>query len=534
VHTAKAKQTAGKELGPIGTVYTAKGTRGTVNVGNEKTHSLWMDVEPIAAPQYSGPSKVDVAVIGAGMAGLSIAFELAERGLSVAVIDRGKIARGMTARTTAHLAPVCDDGATEIIKIRGEAMARLAWESQAAGVDRIEQIVDQLKIECHFRRLDAFLFPGPDTKQADLDEELKAQRKCGADAEKVHRTPGLASLDGVGVLRYRNQAAFNPARYLRALAEAILAKGGRLFANTVVASIEEADNAVTVTTAGGDKIHCASCVVATNSPINDRLALHSKMAPYRTYAMAFTIPKDALPDALYWDTMDPYHYVRQETGPGTVNYLIAGGEDHKSGEADDAATRYAQIAAWTRDLFPDVGKETHRWSGQVLDTVDYSAFSGVNPGSRNVYVHTGDSGQGMTHGAMAGLLIPDLIVNGSSQWQDCYDPSRKPLRAITNYARENMTAIKNFAEYMAPGEISSYDKLANGEGAIVRDGLHKVAAYRDSHGKLHKCSAVCSHLGCHVHWNSLERCWDCPCHGSQFDIDGTALNAPAIGPLKRL
>jgi Rieske Fe-S protein len=131
-------------------------------------------------------------------------------------------------------------------------------------------------------------------------------------------------------------------------------------------------------------------------------------------------------------------------------------------------------------------------------------------------------------------LIADLITTGKSKWKEVYDPTRLPVRALTNYARENMTAIKNFAEYVAPGEISSYEELKRGHGAIVRDGLRKVAAYRDQNGKLHKCSATCTHLGCHVHWNSLERCWDCPCHGSHFDIDGTALNAPAIAPLEKL
>ena len=503
-----------------------------MNVGNERTQSLWMAVEPIKAPRHSGKLKVDVVVIGSGIAGLSVAYELILRGLSVAVVDRGKIAQGMTARTTAHLAPVCDDGATEIIKVRGEEMARLSWQSQAAAIDRIEEIVSDLRIQCNFRRLDAYLFPGPDTTQADLDKELKAQRKCGADATKVQGVPRLPLLKGVGTLLYRNQAAFHPARYLRAVAEAIVANGGKLFADSAVSHVEENAGGVTVTMLNGGTITCGACVVATNSPINDRMALHSKMAPYRTYAMAFTIPKDALVDALYWDTLDPYHYVRQETGPGKINYLIAGGADHKTGEADDAAARFEAIEAWTRRLFPKVGRATHRWSGQVLDTIDYSAFCGVNPGNKNVYVHTGDSGQGITHGAMAGLLISDLITTGKSEWQAVYDPSRKPLRGISNFARENLTAIKNFAEYVAPGEISSYDELEPGKGAIVREGLSKIAAYRDVKGKLHKRSAVCTHLGCHVHWNTLERCWDCPCHGSQFDVDGAAINGPAITALK--
>ncbi len=179
----------------------------------------------------------------------------------------------------------------------------------------------------------------------------------------------------------RDQATFNPGRYLNALAEAIVARGGKLYADTVVSEVEEKDGGVFVRTLNGETIQGGSAVVATNSPINDRFAIHSKMAPYRTYAMCFTIPKDSLPDALFWDTMDPYHYIRQETGPGTVNYLITGGEDHKSGEADDAAARYDGLEAWTRKHFPMIGKETHRWSGQWLETIDFCSFTGVNPGN---------------------------------------------------------------------------------------------------------------------------------------------------------
>jgi glycine/D-amino acid oxidase-like deaminating enzyme/nitrite reductase/ring-hydroxylating ferredoxin subunit len=505
-----------------------------VNVGNEKTQSLWMDLEPVQAPRLTSTNlRVDAVVLGAGIAGLSTAYELIERGLTVAVIDRGKIGRGMTSRTTAHLTNFCDNGSAELIEMRGEDIARRFAESQEAGIRRIEEICDGLKIACNFRRLDGFLFPDPDTTQADLDDEMTAVRSLGIKIEKVHDAP-VAGYEGKGVLRYRNQATFNPGRYLNALAETILARGGKLYADTIISEVNEANGVVTVRATNGESMQCDFAVVATNSPINDRFAIHSKMAPYRTYAMAFTIPKGSLPDALFWDTMDPYHYVRQETGPGGVNHLITGGEDHKSGEADDMDARFDGLGAWTRKHFPMIGKETHRWSGQWLETIDQCSFTGVNPGNDKVYVHTGDSGQGITHGAMAALLIADLITTGNSKWKEVYDPTRLPIRALTNYARENMTAIKSFAEYVAPGEVASYDELKAGQGAIVRDGLRKVAAYRDTNGRLHKCSAVCTHLGCHVHWNPLERCWDCPCHGSQFDIDGTALNAPAIGPLEQL
>ena len=258
------------------------------------------------------------------------------------------------------------------------------------------------------------------------------------------------------------------------------------------------------------------------------------MAPYRTYAVAFTLPRGSLPDALYWDMADPYHYVRLNPGPGSVDYLIAGGEDHKSGEADDGRVRFEAIEAWIRSLVPSLGKVVKRWSGQVLDTIDYCAFIGRNPGSSRIFVATGDSGQGMTHGVVAALLIRDLLVTGSSPWEKLYDPSRKSPAGLGNFVRENLSMVQNLAEYVTPGDLSGIDELAPGQGGILRQGLSKRAVCRDLSGKLHFHSATCTHLGCVVRWNSTEQCWDCPCHGSQFAPDGSVLNGPAISPLEKV
>jgi Rieske Fe-S protein len=278
-------------------------------------------------------------------------------------------------------------------------------------------------------------------------------------------------------------------------------------------------------------VEAANAVIATNSPINDRVTLHTQLAPYRTYAMAITIERDSIEDALYWDTLDSYHYVRLENGRGATQYLIVGGADHKTGEVDDAWARFEGIESWIRALLPKLGNVTHRWSGQILDPIDYSAFIGHNPGNEHVFVHTGDSGQGLTHGVAGSLLLSKLITGESSPWASFYDPSRVTLSAAKNFVSENVTAVTNLAEYLAPGELKSVDDLKPGKGAIIREGLHKVAAYRDEQGHLHRVSAACTHVGCHLHWNSFERCWDCPCHGSHFAVDGTALNAPAVESL---
>jgi glycine/D-amino acid oxidase-like deaminating enzyme/nitrite reductase/ring-hydroxylating ferredoxin subunit len=506
-----------------------------MNVSDERTRSLWMatKVAP-AAPKLAKNIKCDTVVVGSGIAGLSCAYELATKGQSVVVLDRGAIGSGMTARTTAHLTPICDDTLSAMIKLRGEKVSRLFYESQAAAVDRIEAVCRRHAIACNFRRLDGYLFPalGTDPRQAkdELDTEYAAARKVGAKVEKAVGIP-FKGLRDVRCLRYPRQATFHPLKYLKGMAAVIKDHRGKLFAESPVVKFEEEDDGVAVTTKGGRVVRAARAIVATNSPINDRVEIHSKQAPYRTYAMAFTLPRGALKDALYWDTADPYHYVRLNPGPGKSDYLIVGGADHKSGEADDGDVRFEAIEAWIRALVPELGKEVHRWSGQVLDTVDYSAFIGKNPGNENIYIVTGDSGQGMTHGALAGILLKDLIATGSSRWEDVYDPARKTASAVGNFVSENITAVKNLAEYLAPGELSSLDELQRGKGAIIRQGLKKIAAYRDKKGKLHQRSAKCTHLGCQVHWNSTEECWDCPCHGSHFSVDGEVLNGPAITDL---
>jgi glycine/D-amino acid oxidase-like deaminating enzyme/nitrite reductase/ring-hydroxylating ferredoxin subunit len=506
-----------------------------MNVGDERTKSLWMQtpVAPDAAP-LRGSERCDTLIVGAGIAGLSCAYELVNAGQTVIVVDRGAIGRGMTARTTGHLAPSCDDLTSALIRLRGEATARLFQESQEAAVDRIEAIVQAHRIACNFRRLDGYLFPALHMDRADardqIETEYGAARRAGAAVERVKGVP-FKGLDDVPALRYARQGTFHPLKYLRGLVAAIEEKGGRIFAHSPVTEIDELKGAVRIATEGGATVTAPRAVFATNSPINDRVAIHTKMAPYRTYAMAFTLPRGTLPDALYWDMADPYHYVRLNPGPGNVDYLIVGGADHKTGEADDGAARFDAIEAWIRALVPELGNEVHRWSGQVLDTIDYCGFIGRSPGSDNVFVATGDSGQGITHGALAGMLLKDLIVGGASRWESVYDPSRKTPSAIVNYVSENLTAITNLAEYLMPGELGSLDELAPGQGGILRDGLRRIAAYRDDDGALHLRSATCTHVGCNVHWNSTERCWDCPCHGSHFAPDGSVLNGPAITPL---
>ncbi len=473
----------------------------------------------------------DVCIVGAGIAGMTTAYLLAHAGRSVIVLDDGPVGGGMTGRTTAHLVNALDDRYFDLESYHGEAQARLAAQSHSAAIDRVESIVKAENIDCEFERLDGYLFVPPGESKEILDRELKATHRAGLATELVTRAP-LESFDTGQALRFPDQAQFHPLKYLSGLASAIKKLGGRIHTGTHASKIEGGDSA-RIETENGAVVTAGFVVVATNTPVNDLVAIHTKQAPYITYVIGVRVPKGSVGRALYWDTPDPYHYVRVESAQDDGDVLIVGGEDHKTGQAQDFEERYQRLEQWTRERFPMAEEVEYRWSGQVLEPIDGLAFIGRNPlDAENVFIATGDSGNGMTHGTIAGMLITDLIQGRENPWTSLYDPSRKPLKAIKEFAKENLNVAAQFADYLTPGDVDSEEQIVAGEGAIVRHGLTKIAAYRDESGGLHRLSAVCPHLGCIVDWNSSEKTWDCPCHGSRFDATGKVTMGPANSDLE--
>src|ERR1051325_5239044 len=507
-----------------------------------ETTSVWMaSSEEIPSDgAITEDVSADVVIVGAGIAGMTTAHLLAREGKRVVVLDDGPIGGGMTSRTTAHLVNALDDRFYELERLHGEKGARLAAESHSAAIDRIEKIVKEEKIDCEFERLDGYLFAPPNESKDQLEDELKATHRAGlTGVEMVERAP-INDFDTGKALRFPRQAQFHPLKYLKGLARAIRRDGGRIFTGTHANKIEGGQQA-RVETSDGHVITAAAVVVATNTPVNDRFAIHTKQGPYLTYVIGARVPSGSIAKALYWDTPDPYHYVRLEsinardadTGE-TEKYdlLIVGGEDHKTGQADDANKRFAWLERWTRTRFPMIEEIEFKWSGQVMEPIDGLAFIGRNPMDEdNVFIATGDSGNGMTHGTIAGMLLTDLIMGRANDWEKLYDPTRKTLKALPEFASENLNVAAQYTDLVTPGDVDSADEIKPGEGAIIRHGLKKVATYRDESGSLHERSAVCVHLGCIVDWNSKEKTWDCPCHGSRYDAYGKVFQGPANGDL---
>ncbi|HKY28543.1 MAG TPA: FAD-dependent oxidoreductase [Pyrinomonadaceae bacterium] len=497
-----------------------------------QTRSVWMDT--VASSLLETPltkkAFADVCVVGAGIAGMTTAYLLAQEGKAVIVLDDGPVGGGMTGRTTAHLVTALDDRYFELERLHGEEGARLAAQSHRASIDCVERIVNDDQIDCEFERLDGYLFVPPEDSLEILDDELAAAHRTGLiDVEKVSRVP-WDSFDTGPALLFPRQAQFHPLKYLAGLAEAIKRKGGRIHTETHATEIEGGKLAH-IKTGNGGVVTADAVVIATNSPVNDLISIHTKQAAYQTYVIGARVPTGSITRALYWDTPDPYHYVRLET-IGSYDVLIVGGEDHKTGQEDDAIERFAALEDWTQTRFPMIEKIEYRWSGEVMEPVDSLAFIGHNPNdAANVYIATGDSGNGMTHGTIAGMLLTDLIVGRDNEWAEIYDPSRKTLRAIPEFAKENLNVATEYIDLVLPGEVDSVDEIDLGSGAIIRRGLTKVAVYRDEDGVAHERSAICRHLGCVVNWNSLETTWDCPCHGSRYDAYGHVIQGPANSDL---
>ena len=488
--------------------------------------SIW--AATAALPQFSpltGNIHVDVCIVGAGISGLTTAYMLARAGKRVAVIDDGPVAGGMTQMTTAHLTNQLDDRYSELEKLHGREGARLAADSHTSAIDRIETIVRQERIECDFMRVDGYLFCAEGDTRETLERELEAAHRAGLRAvELVERAP-FASFDSGPCLRFPNQGQFHPLKYLARIAVAIQHEGGRIFTGSHADEIEGGVPAVVHV--GQHVVTADAVVVATNVPVNDLVAIHTKQAPYTTYVVGARVPRDAISPLLAWDTGDPYHYIRLYE-----DLLIVGGEDHKTGQGHDTRERYTRLEAWARARFPMMGPVEFQWGGQVMETQDYLAFIGRNPmDHENIFVVTGDSGMGITHGTIAGMLLSDMILGRTNPWEKLYDPSRVTLRAAGEFARENSNVALQYTDWLTGGDVGSAEEIAPGSGAIVRRGLDKIAAYRDEQGRLHERLAKCPHLGCVVQWNPAETTWDCPCHGSRFDCYGKVINGPANSDL---
>ncbi|MEW5915895.1 MAG: FAD-binding oxidoreductase [Gemmatimonadota bacterium] len=392
-----------------------------------------------AATQSFPPLKedivTDVCVVGAGIAGMLVAYELSQAGKRVVVLETARVGSGMTSMTSAHLTTAVDDRYFDMLRRHGEDATRKIAQAHTAAIDRIEGIVRQERIVCGFSRVDGLLTLGRDDSVDILERELEAVRRAGLHGVELERYVVYPARGNEPCLRFPRQARFHPLHFLHGLTDAVEQAGGRIFGDTHVDDVSGGERVCV--RAGDHVVVAAAGVIATNAPISERDAVFTKQTPYVTYVIAAPVDDGAMRDVLGWDTEDPYHYVRLQHLNDTRrngrarDYVVVGGEDHKSGHAFDAQDRFSRLFEWVRERIPTIGDAEFAWSGEIIESDDRIALLGRSPDEgTNVYLITGESGVGMTHSAIGAAIIRDAIQGVPNEWATLYEPNRETLRSM--------------------------------------------------------------------------------------------------------
>lgn len=475
---------------------------------------------------------VDVAVIGAGITGITAAHLLKQAGLTVALLERERCAAIDTGHTTAHLTAVTDLRLHEMAGSFDNETAKSVWEAGTVAIERIRSIAASENIVCGLASCPGYLHAATaDEDPTPLQREAECARKLGIAAEYRPAVP-LFQRPGVA---FPDQALFHPLRYLGGLLDRLPGPGCHVFEESAALEVEKSP--LSLRTKNG-RINFGHLILATHNPLTGNASLlratlfQTKLSLYTSYALGARLPAGPHDTACFWDTADPYGYLRIEPSPHGP-YAIYGGEDHKTGQATDTVAVFGRLEKHLRAILPGATVDA-RWSGQVIETADGLPYIGEIADRQ--FVATGFAGNGMTFGTLGAMMAVDAIQGRGNPWQKLFSPHRKKLRhAALAYLRENKDyPVRLIRDRLARPEAESLREVPAGEGRIVRMGRRKVAAHRDARGRIQLCSAICTHLQCVVGWNSAEQTWDCPCHGSRFHPDGRVISGPAEEPLTPL
>jgi glycine/D-amino acid oxidase-like deaminating enzyme/nitrite reductase/ring-hydroxylating ferredoxin subunit len=495
-----------------------------------KRTSLWLDTaEESGFPRIDRPLSVDVAVLGGGIVGVSTALLLKRAGMTVAVVEASRIGAGVTGHTTAKLSSLHGLSYARIASSFGDDGARAYGEANQAGIEQIAQWVEQEAIDCDFRRKPNYTYATSREHVVDIEREVEAAQRAGLPASYTEETD--LPYPVAGAIRFDSQAEFHPRRFVLALAELVAGDGSHVFEHTRATGVSEGRPCLIKTT--GPPLTAGHVIVATHFPFLDRGLYFARIHAERSYALGLRVRGPA-PQGMYISAEQPTRSIRSHpVADGEI--LIVGGEGHKTGQGGDTLERYRALERFAHEHW-DVESVEYQWASQDNESIDHMPYIGrLLPHSRRLYTATGFKKWGLAQGVAAGMILEDLIIGRDNPWARLYDPGRmKPLASAKDLVKENANVGLRFVgDRVTKRGGRDATELAPGEGDIARLDGEKVAAFRDDDGTLHAVSPVCTHLGCQLNWNSGDRSWDCPCHGSRFSPDGEILHGPAVSPLER-
>ncbi|KAL8706982.1 MAG: hypothetical protein Q9201_000030 [Fulgogasparrea decipioides] len=514
-----------------------------------ETDPVWIHTEPYSKrPHFNKLAedvKTNVCVIGSGIAGVSVSYELVSRGVQVVLLEAREVLSGESGRTSGHLSSSIDSGFTELASKRGKDGARLAVESHTYAINRIGEISKELGIDCEYRQFSGYdisQYPKGSNEHEDDVKEFKEEEKIMNEIGlKARFQEGFAvkgwdgKIDQRDALIYSGQGAFHPTKYILGVLKWLTQQPNfHCYTRSRVMDVQEKgllNKEVRVSTEDGHTVTCVNAVEATNIPLQ-KLSVVAELKYFRTYCIAIRVPKGSVEDCSLYDSADPYRYIRQTACDEKDNYIIIGGHDHKVGQENEDGSQFDELESWVRDRFTQAGSVDYKWSGQTLEPEDYTAFIGKNQGQSHVYICTGDFGNGLTHGVIAGKLIADEIMGFENEWSKIYNPKRiPPLSKMPDMLAHDVQINAQYKRFLQ-SDVKDIEDILPGSGGVLNPkSKTPMAVYKDEDGKAHKFSALCPHMKGVVCWNGLEKSWDCPVHGSRFGKDGIGIMGPAKGNL---
>lgn len=504
----------------------------SLNVFDSNHEPYWIaSTKDTSFPVLDREIKVDVAIIGGGIVGITSAYLLKKEGARVAVIEANQILKGTTGHTTAKITSQHDLIYDKLIKNMGKEKAKQYADANEYAIKFIEKLIYEKHIDCDFCHKPAYAYTLMDDYVKKVENEVIAASSLGINA--VYDRSSQLPFEIKAAVKFENQAQFHPRKYLLALADTIPNDGSYIFEHTKAVDIQEEEHC-TVLSDTGKKVIASKVIIASHFPFYDGFGLYfARMYAERSYILAAKI-KEKFPEGMYINVEEPARSLRsQPNGEGEI--ILFGGEHHKTGHEDNTNIHYENLGKFANETY-NVEKFLYRWSTQDCMTMDNVPYVGkLTEKTKNIFVATGFGKWGMTNGTVSAIILKDLITKGSNKWSEVYDTSRFNTASVPSFVTQNLDVAVN----LVSGKLSSAPEaeevqIKNGEAKIIKKSGEKMGAYRDENGKLHIVDITCTHLGCELVWNNAEKSWDCPCHGSRFNYDGDVIQSPAFNKLKHL
>ena len=497
------------------------------------TEPVWNQFASIHSyPSLQQDITADVAIIGGGVTGISTACLLAQHGLKVAVLESMKVGGGTTSHSTGNLYFTVDKNLSQFHGKYNTEVIRKVIASRSAALNRIEKWVNELKLDCDFKRVPWYLYSGIAENNRIIENEYKYAREANVPVNRTENAPIPAAF--TMAVEVTDQAQINPLRYVQELAHSVQTDNLTIYENTRVTGVNEQKDSITLETTGGT-VTAKYAVHATHTPKGIKL-LHTLLGPYREYGIACQAGNLRFPEGIFWG-----HYEEGKKISSRIyernghRYVLVIGEPHKVGQSDDNVKAIRNLEEFAEKHF-GLTDIAYRWGGQHYRPADLLPYIGRESSSSNVFIATGYSTDGLIYGTLAGMIIADEINETPNEWADLYNAHRfTPVKSAKQFLKENINVAGEYLKDL-PGikDTSEFGDVTPGSGAIVEKDQSKIAAFRDEHGNLSLVSAVCTHMKCIVSWNNAEKTWDCPCHATRFKPDGTVLEGPAFHPLHKI